>query len=132
VYSTGTFERDYEGTCPEGTETIWRYFDWKVLTPGDSEVRFYAQTADTKAQFESTSPPPLILLYVAKGPPPALPPPPAPQEYPWNGVYVDDVLPGRESKHWLRITMELVPSSDRLSTPSISDWRQSYSCLASE
>jgi hypothetical protein len=132
VYSTGTFERDYEGTCPEGAETIWRYFDWKVLTPGDSEVRFYAQTADTKAEFDSQTPPPLILLYVAKGPAPPLPPPPAPQEYPWNGVYVDDVLPGRESKHWLRITMELVPSSDRLSTPSISDWRQSYSCVASE
>jgi hypothetical protein len=134
VYSTGTFERDYEGSCGEDMdrETVWRYFDWKVLTPGDSEVRFYAQTADNKADFDSPTPPPITLLAVAKGPPPPMPPPPAPQVLPWSGVYVDDALPGHESKYWLRITMELVPSSDRLETPSITDWRMSYSCVFAE
>jgi hypothetical protein len=47
-------------------------------------------------------------------------------------VYVDGVLPNAESKRWLRIRMELVPSSDRQSAPSITDWRMSYSCLAAE
>jgi hypothetical protein len=119
LFNSGNFSRDYEGSCPDGTETVWRFFDWKSQTPSDSKIVFHAQTADTQAALGGA---PNTLIGTAQGAPAVN----------WTGVYVDDLLPNKDSKHWLRISMDLVPSSDRTQAPTLTDWRMSYSCEAAK
>jgi hypothetical protein len=41
-------------------------------------------------------------------------------------------VPSQPSGLWLRVTMDLFPSSDGTQAPTLLNWRQSYDCKPSE
>jgi hypothetical protein len=118
-YAETAFIRDYEGICPIGTHVVWRFFDWQTQTPGDSKITFAVKSADTQAQL-----PPLasVTIGVASGPPIVT----------WVGADVGKALLPLASRNWLRVTMTFTPTSDKVSSPVLTNWRQSYSCPPSE
>lgn len=113
------FVRDYEGVCPIGTRVVWRFFDWQTVTPGDSKITFAVKTADTLADLGPLS---SVAIGVASGPPITT----------WTGADVGKALLPLASSTWLRVTMTLTPTSDLSSSPTLTNWRQSYSCPPSE
>jgi hypothetical protein len=119
AFQDGSFFRDYEGVCPPDEEPVWRFFDWQASTPGDSEIVFSAQTAHEAAALGSA---PSTVFGTASGP--TIPG--------WVGEDVGAALSadGRRSQRFLRVTMSLNASTDRLSAPTLTDWRQAYSCIA--
>jgi hypothetical protein len=121
AYEPGSFTRDYVGDCPKDTKPVWRFFDWQASTPGDSLITFTAQTATTSAGLASATP---VTVGTASGPPTTG----------WVGEDVGSALENdsQVSQLYLRITMHIQPSTDNLSTPNISKWRQSFSCLPSQ
>ncbi|HKQ67779.1 MAG TPA: PA14 domain-containing protein [Polyangiaceae bacterium] len=119
VFENATFSRDYEGACAKGSTPVWRFFDWKAITPSDTTIVFSAQTSDSVVGLDTA---PSVVVGKAQG---VTPPG-------WVGNDVGAALPQQASKHYLRITMTFNPSSDKLSSPSLSDWRQSFSCRPSE
>jgi hypothetical protein len=120
-FDPGDFTRDYFGDCPDGTAPTWRYFDWQTVTPGDSQIVFSARTATTAEGLDTATP---IVFGTAAGPPTTS----------WVGQNVGEALidNGMRSQLYLRITMELKPSSDKFQTPVLNKWRQSFSCLPSK
>jgi hypothetical protein len=118
-YAQATFVRDYVGTCPIGTHVVWRFFDWQTVTPGDSKIVFAARTADTQAALGAL---PEMAFGMASGAPITT----------WTGADAGKALLPDPSKIWLRITATLTPTTDKKSTPTLTAWRQSYSCPPSE
>jgi hypothetical protein len=137
-YNPATFTRDFQGTCPSGSQAVWRLFDWEDVTPSDSNIKFTAWTADSEAQLGTQFP--AALLGTASG---ANVCPAGPScSSSWIAVSVDPALqangtptasnPPIASHSWLRINMTLNPSSDKLSAPTLLGWQQQYDCVASE
>jgi hypothetical protein len=120
TYYSAVFTRDYEGVCPAGQSVVWRFFDWQTVTPSDSSIVFNAQTADTQALLPTATP--VVYLGTASGAPITN----------WTGTDVSLALAPNPSRAWLRVTMIFNPSSDHLSTPTLTAWRQQYDCVDSQ
>ena len=75
-YAPENFERVYKFDCPIGAKGVWRFFDWKAVTPdSNSMLEFYAETQADPSAFATLPPWPLpiqvgdaVLLGSAKGP----------------------------------------------------------------
>ena len=150
-YNPATFTRDYQATCPgvpgpdgstSGSRPVWHAFQYEDTTPSDSNIMFTAYTADSQAQLGSqymAAP-----LNVASGADNCAGSPPAGPSCStaFVGVDVDTQLqaagvpksgqPPYSSHSWLRVTMTLNPSSDKMSAPTLIAWNQAYDCVPSE
>ncbi|CAN5460828.1 hypothetical protein BH09MYX1_BH09MYX1_50030 [soil metagenome] len=110
------FTRDYEGVCPVQQRPRWHFFDFQTVTPDDSSLVFAAATADTQLTLPAAT---SVKIATVTGAPITS----------WTGVDVEPKLPNASSKHWLRITMTLNPSTNGYSAPTVSAWRQLYDCV---
>jgi hypothetical protein len=124
TFDNASFVRIYQATCGAGQLPVWRYFEWQTITPKDSNIVFYGQSSDsnTTSTWAST---PLVRLGSVTDPTGVGSYPPN-----WRGVDVDPLLVAAKasSRTYLRITMQLVPSTDQTSTPVLVNWRQEFDC----
>lgn len=120
VAPSASYTRDFSAICRPDKQLKWHFFDWISTTPSDTSIRFEATSSATVAGLSATP----VLLANVQGVQPAS----------WTGVDVDPklVAGGQRSQQYLRITMTLFASSDRLASPLLSTWRQAYSCVDSE
>ncbi len=123
TYGAATFVRDYEGTCPAGQTPIWHFFDRKSITPSDSSLKFEVQTADAQTNLNAAA---KVTLETAQAPP-------ADQTATFTSTDVETKLnaaaPAQYSKAWLRVTMTFSPSTDGLAAPTLTEWRQGFTCV---
>ncbi len=128
VYAgAGTFERDYQGVCADGTRVEWRFFDWKTRFPDSASgsagsITFAARSAPTIPAL-GAAPSAHLGTQTATN-------------TGWIGADVGAALgaatPPQKSREYLRITMTFAPSGDKTATPLLTEWRQLYDCVPSE
>ena len=132
AFGPANYERIYQSGCPGGSKVVWRFFDWKTVTPGTaSALEFYAQTEADPDLFSTLPPAPapvmadgVVLVGSASGAPVTN----------WTGNAVDGLLAADslKSQLYLKITVRFVPNTERTASPILTDWRQSYSCVPAE
>jgi hypothetical protein len=110
--------------CPPQTVPVWHVFDREDNMPLDSKIVFTVQNAATEAALGAA---PSFALATDQGP--------LNQTAAFYGTDVNPVLtaggPVTEGT-WLRVSMDLFPSSNGTQAPTITAWRQSYDCVPSE
>jgi hypothetical protein len=119
-----TFYRDFQAMCPPQTVPVWHVFDREDNMPLDSKIVFTVQNAATEMALGAA---PSFALATDQGP--------LNQTATFYGTDVNPVLTAGgpvTQGTWLRVSMDLFPSSNGTQAPSITAWRQSYDCLASE
>jgi hypothetical protein len=132
TYRPDNFVRDYTAECGRGTLPVWRFFDWKAVTPPiDSAIEIYAESVADPSAFHSLPPAPTVVaiagvVQVATVTGATIPG--------WVGQDVGLKLKtaGFAQRKYLRITARLIPNTKITSTPVMTDWRQAYSCPPSE
>jgi len=132
VYPPTNYERIYKSDCPDGTKVVWRFFDWKTVTPAsNSRIEFYAETQADQTLFSTLPPAPtavnamgVVNVGTASGAPITT----------FTGNSVDQLLAGQmlKSQQYLKITIRFVINSEGTASPILKDWRQSYSCVPAE
>jgi hypothetical protein len=134
VVSPANYERIYQADCPDGTQPVWRFFDWKTTTPAtNSQLEFYAETQADPTKFatlpmapESVALAGVEHVGIASGAPIT----------DWTGKDIDTLLEGDnpplKSQEYLKITVRFVPNDERTQSPILNDWRQIYSCVPAE
>ena len=122
--SGGTFSRDFDAACTPGFEPRWRFVDYQAVLPTGTSIIFKAQSADTAAGLPAAMP--LVSLFTAA--------PPSTTGWTSAGPTVDSALQagGGRSRRYLRLQMTLTPSSDQVSTPTLTDWRVAFECFPNE
>lgn len=141
TYSDGYFVRDYsmKDVCPQGSSITWGLWSWTSATPSDSKIEFLVQTADTQAGLDAA--PRQALRFSNPPGPTALSGQSAiarkaPTPNTENGSAVVDTtlkaLGWSRVKPFVRVTSHLVPSTDKLSAPSLNSWNLQSSCTPSE
>src|SRR5262249_30408657 len=125
--------RDIEGVCPPGTAPEWGWFYWQSNTPPGTSIDFRAATAMTETALPP-SPPPAAPATVAAGKAIGAPISGTNWGKDTSTVAVhlasDPPGPPQASKQWLRIYMKLNPIG--AVPPTITAWRQDYSCKPAE
>ncbi|HWZ90362.1 MAG TPA: PA14 domain-containing protein, partial [Polyangiaceae bacterium] len=129
------YERSYTAQCGAGTKPIWRFFDWQTITPdSNSKIEFYAQTSATGTDFATLPNYPaavtvgsstgVVKLGTASGAPNTT----------WIGTDVDAalLLVGLKSQEYLKVTIRMIPNDELTAGPTLTNWRQSYSCVPAE
>jgi hypothetical protein len=124
TFNNASFVRLFHGVCNSGKLPVWRFFEWQATTPKDSNIVFFGQSSDTNTDAGWASIPLVRLGSITDTT--------GINSYPpnWRGLDVDPNLraANASSRAYLRITMQLVPSSDQASTPILLYWRQQYDC----
>ncbi|MEI9953125.1 MAG: PA14 domain-containing protein [Pseudomonadota bacterium] len=126
------FERNYQAVCDPGSKAVWRFFDWQTITPSaNSKIEFYAQTSAKGSDF-ATVPlyptavtiPGVVKLGTASGAP----------NTSWIGSDVGALLlaAGLKSQQYLKVTIRMVPNDQLTSGPTLTNWRQNFSCVPAE
>ncbi|MEI9940759.1 MAG: PA14 domain-containing protein [Pseudomonadota bacterium] len=126
------YERKYQAVCDTGTKAVWRFFDWETITPSaNSKIEFYAQTSATGTDF-ATVPvypatvniPGVVKLGTATGA----------SNTSWIGSDVGALLlaAGLKSQQYLKVTIRMVPNDSLSASPTLTNWRQNYSCVPAE
>jgi hypothetical protein len=113
-----TFTLDFSGMCPAGQTITWRSIEWQSAIPSSASIVFKAQTADDLASFATAQ-----SVTVAT----------ATSSTPLGGwdmglINFSSASPAIASKNNLRVTVTLNPTSDKVSSPSLSQWRVLYDC----
>ncbi len=125
------FERVYAASCADGTKPVWRFFDWQTITPSDSKIELYAQTATTATGFATLPIAPaavsvtgVVKLATVSGAPVTV----------WTGADVGAALVavGLKSQQYVKITARFSPNSALTAAPTLVNWRQNYSCVPAE
>lgn len=135
-YSEGSFTRIYDGqqACPSGTQPVWGSWSWTSTTPNDSKIEFYVKTADTQAGLASA--PESALQFSNPPGPSALAGQSAvartsPTDTQNGSAVVDTTLANlnlpRHSR-FMQVRARLLPSSDKLSAPTLNAWNLEASC----
>jgi hypothetical protein len=132
VPQPANFERNYNAVCGTGTKPIWRFFDWEDITPGsNSKIEFYAQTSATGTDFATVPNYPttvsiagVVKLGTASGAPNPT----------WIGADVGAALSAAnlKSQQYLKVTIRMVPNDELTKSPTLTNWRQNYSCVPAE
>jgi hypothetical protein len=133
--SPANYERSYTAVCGTGTKPVWRFFDWETVTPNtNSKIEFYAQTSTTGTDFATLPAYPamvtvgsatgVVKLGTATGAPNTT----------WIGTDVGAALVaiGLKSQLYLKVTIRIVPNDELTASPTLTNWRQSYSCVPAE
>ena len=132
ILGPANYERSYQAVCDTGSKVVWRFFDWQTVTPNsNSKIEFYAQTSATGTDF-STVPnfptmvtlPGVVKLGTASGAPNTT----------WIGSDVGALLAtaGLKSQKYLKVTIRMVPNDELTASPTLTNWRQNYSCVPAE
>jgi hypothetical protein len=126
------YERSYEAVCGSGTKPVWRFFDWQTVTPTvNSKIEFYAQTSAKGSDFATVpvypamvSIPGVVKLGTASGA----------SNTTWVGSDVGALLlaAGLKSQKYLKVTIRMVPNDALSASPTLTNWRQNYSCVPAE
>ena len=126
------YERTYQAVCDSGTKPVWRFFDWQTITPNaNSKIEFFAQTSATGNNFATVPVYPttvamsgVVKLGTASGAPNTT----------WVGSDVGALLlaAGLKSQQYLRVTIRMVPNDQLTTSPTLTNWRQNYSCVPAE
>jgi hypothetical protein len=131
VYGPANYERTYVAVCGDGTKAVWRFFDWQTVTPSNSKLEFYAQSSATGSDFATLPPAPAVVsvngvINVGSASGASI--------TSWTGVDVGAALiaAGLKSQQYLKVTVRLVPDTALSAAPTLSNWRQSYSCVPAE
>jgi hypothetical protein len=132
TYEADNFTRIYTAECGKGTLPAWRFFDWQAVTPPvDSKIEFYAESSDDPATFHTlpTAPTVVSIAGVVK-----VATATGATVTGWVGRDVGAALTaaGVTQYKYLQITMRLIPNTNNTATPTLTDWRQSYSCPPQE
>ena len=132
IFTATNFSRVYTAECGKGTLPVWRFFDWKAITPPvGSALEFYAESADDPSTFHSLPAAPaavgisgVVYVFTVTGATVAG----------WVGKDVGALMvaAGVPQRKYLNITVRLIPNLKRNDTPVLTDWRQSYSCPPQE
>jgi hypothetical protein len=145
TFSDGYFVRDYDATgiCPEGTGPVWRLYSWGAVTPGDSRIEFFVQTATNLADLAAA---PLDPLVFSNPPGPvALVDQPGVAHAANVPAGTPDTQVGAASPDYtlltnsrirgydfLRVTAHLVPTSNGVDAPTLSSWNMQIDCLPNQ
>jgi hypothetical protein len=124
-YGAAVFVREYAATCPFGQRPLWRFFDWQSNTPAGTSIVFTAATRETASDPYGTE--------VGAGT--AAPYPVVTPTWTSGSSTVDEALraSGQLSKPLLRVTATLLPkNSTPTAAPTLTQWRQSFSCVDAE
>ncbi len=125
-YTDQSFTRDYTSACLPGFVVRWGLFDWQSKTPGDSKIKFSAQTSADGVTWTPATP---VLFGTASGADILAP------SWGTSGVTVSSALgtpKGSSSATKLRVTMALQATTDRGRAPTLVNWRQSIECIPAE
>lgn len=138
-YNEGSFIRDYDmsNVCPVGTSIVYGLWSWGATTPGDSKIEFYVAASATAAGLPMAAETALKL---------SNPPGPAPLAgTPASANTAQGTTTGAASVHatlvsaglntktpYLRVRSRLMPTTDKLSAPTLSSWNLAVSCPPSE
>lgn len=132
ILGPANYERTYTATCEAGTKPVWRFFDWQTVTPADnSKLEFYAQTSTTGSDFATLPIAPtmvsgssVVKIGQATGAPITT----------WTGADVGAKLlaAGLKSQRYLKVTIRLIPNDANTASPTLTNWRQNYSCVPAE
>jgi hypothetical protein len=125
TYENATYTRVYRATCNAPKSPVWGTFGWEAVTPKGSRIAFFVQTSDQDTPAAWAAAPTIPLASVPDGA--------GVNAYPPNWMTADvdaalreaDVLP----QQYVRISMQLVPSSDSSTAPVLVDWRQRFDCV---
>ena len=132
TYAPSNFKRVYTSECGSGTKAVWRFFDWQAVTPPvGSAIEVYAETSDSQATFHDlpVSPSVVSISGVVK-----VATVTGATVAGWVGQDVGAALTaaGIVQRKYLQITLRLLPNAKLNATPTLTDWRQAYSCPPSE
>ncbi|MEO6600093.1 MAG: PA14 domain-containing protein, partial [Polyangiaceae bacterium] len=132
VPGPANYERAYQAACDSGTKPEWRFFDWQTVTPNsNSKIEFFAQTSATGNDFatvplypSAVTTPGIVKLGTASGA----------SITSWTGGDVGALLlaSGYKSQQYLKVTIRFVPNDELSAGPTLTKWRQNYSCVAAE
>jgi hypothetical protein len=125
IFSVGTFTRDFVAECGnKGKKPVWQVLQWKATIPTGTSIDFTAASSATSAGLATA-------VKVNAGKATA-----STSGTAWsvNPVSLDTNLKtaGVGSLTYLRVVSTLNPSSDTLSTPTLSNWRVIYDCFDAE
>ena len=132
LLAPANYERNYQAVCESGSKPVWRFFDWQTITPAaNSKIEFYAQSSAKGTDF-ATLPayptavtiPGVVKLGTAAGA----------SNTSWIGSDVGALLiaAGFKSQQYLKVTIRMVPTDDLGTAPTLTNWRQNYSCVPAE
>lgn len=130
-YVPSNFVRQYTAECGKGTKPVWRFFDWQAITPPETSIEVYAESADDPSKFHTlpvapttVSIPGVVQIFTISGA----------TVSGWSGKDIGAALnaAGLLQQKYLNITLRLSPNSKKTAAPVVSDWRQSYSCPPQE
>ncbi len=123
LYTVGSYTRDFHSECKAGTHAVWQVFQWQAVMPTGTSMSFTAATATTAAGLATA---PTVSAGTAS--------PPSTTTWATNPVNIEQNLNAiaQKSKEYLRVTMQLNPTSDKLSAPTLTNWRVIYDCLDNE
>jgi hypothetical protein len=132
IYPPLNYQRMYTAECGTGTLPVWRFFDWQGVTPPtDSAIEFYAESLDDPDDFQTlpVGPAAVTLSGVVK-----IATATGDTVSGWVGEDVGAKLEaaGVPQRKYLMITVRLIPNSTGSAAPTLTDWRQSYSCPPQE
>jgi hypothetical protein len=124
IFSPGTFTRDFVAECGKGKKPVWQVLQWKATLPTGTSIDFTATSAATSAALATAT---TVVAGQATTSTTMM-------NWSVNPVSLDTNLKaaGIGSQSYLRIVATLEPSSDTLSTPTLSNWRVVYDCLDAE
>jgi len=132
LLAPANYERNYQAVCESGSKPVWRFFDWQTITPAaNSKLEFYAQSSAKGSDFATlpayptaVSIPGVVKLGTASGAPNTT----------WIGSDVGALLiaAGFKSQQYLKVTIRMVPTDDLSTAPTLTNWRQNYSCVPAE
>ena len=132
ILGPANYERNYQALCDSGSKPVWRFFDWQTVTPNTgSKIEFYAQTSATGSDFATlpvypamVNTPGVVKIGTATGAPITS----------WTGSDVGALLlaAGYKSQGYLKVTIRLVPNNELTASPTLTNWRQNYSCVPAE
>jgi len=132
ILGPANYERNYTAVCETGTKVVWRFFDWQTVTPTlNSKIEFYAQTSAKGNDFATLPVYPttvstagVVKLGTATGA----------SNTTWIGSDVGALLlaAGLKSQQYLKVTIRMVPNDQNTLAPTLTNWRQNYSCVPAE
>jgi hypothetical protein len=132
VIGSVNYERIYQSDCPDGSKVVWRFFDWKAVTPPtNSKLEVWAETeADPTLLSTLPAAPNSVMAAGAL----TIADITTTNTADWVGAAVSLALDqaNLKSQEYLKITIRFISNDERTLSPILKDWRQSYSCVPAE
>ncbi len=122
--AAASFQRDYQSTCGTSAAASWTDFITESNVPAGTSVRLYLRAADTAAGL-STAAEVLFGTVSVSGALGSVG-----NRFPVSSAVV--ASSGKASSKFVRLRMELLPSTATCSSPTLLRWNQLYTCKDNE